>query len=95
MKLTSVPPSRSRPTSSLLGPRTLKTMSDVAHSLRAIGDDLGPGGAVGVVADLRRIAGARFDGDPETLLDQLLDDLGHGGDPLLAGKALAWDSDQQ
>ena len=33
MKLTSVPPSRSRPTSSRLGARTLKTMSDVAQSL--------------------------------------------------------------
>ena len=32
MKLTSVPPSRSRPTSSPFGARTLKTMSDVAQS---------------------------------------------------------------
>ena len=36
MKLTSVPPSRIRPTSSALGPRTLKTMSDAAHSSAAV-----------------------------------------------------------
>ena len=95
MKLTSVPPSRSRPTSSLPGPRTLNTMSDIAHSRAAIVDDFRAGGAVGVVADLRGVAGTRFDGDPETQLDQLLDDLGDGGDPLLARKDLLGHSDQQ
>jgi hypothetical protein len=35
MKLISVPPSRIRPTSSSLGARTLKTMSDAAHSSAA------------------------------------------------------------
>ena len=95
MKLTSVPPSRSSATSSLPGARTLKTMSDIAQSRGGVVDDFGPGGTVGVVADLGRVAGTRFDGNPEALLDQLLDDLGHGGDPFLAGKALAWDSDQQ
>ncbi len=32
MKLTSVPPSRSSATSSAVGPRTLNTMSDIAHN---------------------------------------------------------------
>jgi hypothetical protein len=35
-------------------------MSDVAPG--AIGDDFRPGGAIGIIVDLRRIAGTRFDG---------------------------------
>ena len=95
MKLTSVPPSRSRPTSSLI--RAAHLEHDVGHRPQPdpVIDDFRAGGAVGVVADLRRVAGARFDGDPETQLDQLLDDFGDGRDPLLARKDLLWDSDQQ
>ncbi len=70
-------------------------MSALAHNARPVGDDLRPGGAVGVVADLGGVACPRFDGDPETLLDQLLDDLGHGGDPPFAREGLSRDSDQQ
>src|SRR6185295_11284862 len=66
---------------------------DVGHRPEPGGvvDDFGAGRTVGGVAYLGRVAGTRFDGNPEALLDQLLDDLGHGGDPFLAGKALAWD----
>ena len=40
-------------------------------------------------------ASARLDRDPESLLDQLLDDLGYGRHPLLAREHLARDSDLQ
>ena len=95
MKLTSMPPSRISATSSAVGARTLNTMSDAAHSCGAIGDDLGARGAVGVVADLRGVARARLDGDAEAQLDQLLDDLGNGGDALLAREDFPRHSDQQ
>src|SRR5665647_1360161 len=42
MKLISVPPSRSRPTSSLLGPRTLNTMSAPDHRACASGAMVAP-----------------------------------------------------
>ena len=95
MKLTSMPPSRSSATSSVVGPRTLKTMSDVAHSCARVGDDLSTRRPVRVVADLRGIACARLDGDAKTQLDQLLDDLGHRGDALLAREDFPRHSDQQ
>ena len=94
MKLTSiVPPSRIRLTSSVLGARTLKTMSALRHSAARSVDDLRAGRAIGLVADLRAVAGTRLDRDPEALLDELLDDFGHGGDTLLARKDFFRNSD--
>jgi hypothetical protein len=49
MKLTSVVPSRSRPTSSVDGPRTLKMMSDDDHKVAGVFDDSRASGAIGVV----------------------------------------------
>ena len=94
MKLTSVVAlAHAAATSAALGARTLKTMSALAQMLRRA-DDLGAGRAVGVVGEVRRVARARFDGDAEAELDQLLDDLGNGGDALLARRGLARHSDQ-
>ena len=84
MKSTSMPPSRISPTSAGVGGRTLKTMSDVGPQLRRRGHDVGARGAVGVVREVGGVACARLDGNAEAQLDQLLDDLRHGGDALLA-----------
>jgi hypothetical protein len=80
-----------------LGARRAHLEHDVGHrpELVAVGDDLGAGLAVRLVADLRRFAGAGLHGNPETLLDQLRDHFRYGGDPLFSRKALAWNSDQQ
>ena len=42
MKSTSMPPSRISPTSAGVGGRTLKTMSDLAHSSAAVGTTSAP-----------------------------------------------------
>ena len=84
MKLTGSGPRASGRLRPRVGARTLKTMSAPAHSAGRAVDDLGAGGAVGVVAEIRRVAGAGLDGDLEAELDELLDDLGNGGDALLA-----------
>jgi hypothetical protein len=85
MKSMSVVPSRISATSSLLGGRTLKTMSEAAHSAAAP-NDLGPGGAVGVVAEIGGIPRPRLHSDGEAQLDQLLHHIGHGGHALFAGE---------
>ena len=51
-------------------------------------DDLGARGAVDIVAEIRRIPGAGFDGDLEAELDELFDDFGHRGDAFLTGRRL-------
>ena len=84
MKLTSVAPfARAGRVRHRRARRTLNTRS--ARPQRgALGDELGPGRAVGVVADLRASPAPGLDGDAEAVLDELLDHLGHGGHPLLA-----------
>jgi hypothetical protein len=56
-------------------------------------DDPGARGAVGLVAAIRRISGAGFDGHRETQLDQFFDDLGYGRNPLFPSSNLLWNSD--
>jgi hypothetical protein len=52
------------------------------------GHDLGAGGAVGVVGEVRRVARATLHGDREAQLEQLLHHLGHGRNALLASRCL-------
>ncbi len=59
------------------------------------GHDLGTRGAVGVVGEVGGLSRTRLDGDAEAQLDQLLDDLRHGGHALLAREDFRGHSDQQ
>jgi hypothetical protein len=58
------------------------------HDLRACG-------AVDIVAEIGRIAGAGLDDDLESELDELFNDFGHGRNALFAGCRFLRDSDKQ
>ena len=64
---------------------------DVGRSPQGCGvpHDFGPGGAIGVVAEIGGIARAGFDGDLETQLDEFFDDIGHRGHALFAGEGFS------
>ena len=57
--------------------------------------DLGAGGAVGVVGEVRGVARAAFHGHREAQLDELLDHVGHGGDALFSQRRLLGHADQE
>ncbi len=84
MKSMRVVPSRISATSSLLGGRTLKTMSDAAHKAAASPAISRARSAVGVVAEIGGISGPGLHGDGKAQLDQLLHHIGHGGHALFA-----------
>ena len=93
MKLTSVCPRASAPTSAVLGARTLKTMSALAQIVAS---------ATISAPAARYVSSAKFAASPapdstatrEAELDQLLDDFGDGGDALLARRGFARHSNQ-
>ena len=84
MKLTSVVPGRISAISPARRRAHLEDDVGAAHELGGAAGDLRAGRPVGVIGEIRAVAGACLDADGEAQLDQLLDDLGHRGDTFLA-----------